>query len=271
LEERFMSRTFTGVLALLLVMPALAAQDDTKKKPREDQPQPPEEQYKALQKEYQTAQQEYSKAMRAAQTNEERQKVFADKYPKPQAFAARFLELAQKNPKSPVAVDALIWVSTNAGYTVEGAKAVDLLFQEHITSDKLGPACQSLVYSQSKSAEKNLRAALEKNPHKEVQGRACFSLAQYLKNHSERGSGAGSKKQSEEAERLFEQVVEKYADLKHYRGTLGEAAKGVLFEIRNLSIGKPVPEIEGEDIDGKKFKISDYRGKVVMLDFWGHW
>ena len=39
----------------------------------------------------------------------------------------------------------------------------------------------------------------------------------------------------------------------------------------NLSIGKEAPEIEGEDIDGNKFKLSDYRGKVVVLDFWGHW
>jgi hypothetical protein len=36
-------------------------------------------------------------------------------------------------------------------------------------------------------------------------------------------------------------------------------------------VGQPAPEIDGEDIDGKKFKLSDYRGKVVLLDFWGHW
>ena len=35
--------------------------------------------------------------------------------------------------------------------------------------------------------------------------------------------------------------------------------------------GQEAPEIEGEDIDGKKFKLSEYRGKVVVLDFWGHW
>ncbi len=38
-----------------------------------------------------------------------------------------------------------------------------------------------------------------------------------------------------------------------------------------LSIGKVAPEIEAEDIDGVKFKLSDYRGKVVVLDFWGDW
>lgn len=36
-------------------------------------------------------------------------------------------------------------------------------------------------------------------------------------------------------------------------------------------IGKALPEIEGVDTDGKRFKISDYRGKVVMIDFWGDW
>jgi predicted Zn finger-like uncharacterized protein len=39
----------------------------------------------------------------------------------------------------------------------------------------------------------------------------------------------------------------------------------------NLSVGKVAPDIEGEDIDGQKFKLSDYRGKVVVLDFWGNW
>jgi hypothetical protein len=33
----------------------------------------------------------------------------------------------------------------------------------------------------------------------------------------------------------------------------------------------PAPEIEGTDQDGKSFKLSDYRGKVVLLDFWGNW
>ena len=36
-------------------------------------------------------------------------------------------------------------------------------------------------------------------------------------------------------------------------------------------VDAPAPEIEGEDVDGKKFKLSDYRGKVVMIDFWGDW
>lgn len=38
-----------------------------------------------------------------------------------------------------------------------------------------------------------------------------------------------------------------------------------------FDIGNLAPDIEGEDTDGRPFKLSDYRGKVVVLDFWGHW
>lgn len=36
-------------------------------------------------------------------------------------------------------------------------------------------------------------------------------------------------------------------------------------------VNQNAPEISGEDVDGKEFKLSDYRGKVVVLDFWGFW
>ena len=38
-----------------------------------------------------------------------------------------------------------------------------------------------------------------------------------------------------------------------------------------LEVGNMAMEIDGEDIDGQPFKLSDYRGKVVVLDFWGNW
>ncbi len=38
-----------------------------------------------------------------------------------------------------------------------------------------------------------------------------------------------------------------------------------------LAKGKPAPEVVGQDVDGKTFRLSDYRGKVVMLDYWATW
>lgn len=36
-------------------------------------------------------------------------------------------------------------------------------------------------------------------------------------------------------------------------------------------VGQEAPEITGVDLDGVEFNLSDYRGKVVLLDFWGDW
>ena len=53
--------------------------------------------------------------------------------------------------------------------------------------------------------------------------------------------------------------------------TYGEVATHGLYELKNLNVGDVAPEISGEDLDGVAFNLSDYRGKVVLLDFWGHW
>ena len=95
-----------------------------------------------------------------------------------------------------------------------------------------------------------------------------------------------------EAERLLERVVRDFADvrqpmfladgpgnirLSRYASpeakpkTYGALAEAALFELRNLAVGKPAPEIEGEDVDGRRFKLSDHRGKVIVLTFSGNW
>jgi peroxiredoxin len=41
--------------------------------------------------------------------------------------------------------------------------------------------------------------------------------------------------------------------------------------ITTFTIGKIAPEIVGADLDGREFRLSDYRGKVVVLMFGGDW
>jgi cytochrome oxidase Cu insertion factor (SCO1/SenC/PrrC family) len=74
-----------------------------------------------------------------------------------------------------------------------------------------------------------------------------------------------------EAEAVFAQALEKFGDVTlSGGGQVAERAEAELFEIRNLRVGKEAPDIEGEDQDGNVFKLSDYRGKVVLLDFWSY-
>jgi cytochrome oxidase Cu insertion factor (SCO1/SenC/PrrC family) len=74
-----------------------------------------------------------------------------------------------------------------------------------------------------------------------------------------------------ESEALFEVAAEQYSGIQLPDGeTVGERARAELFEIRHLRVGVVAPEIEGEDQHGQTFRLSEYRGKVVLLDFWSH-
>jgi hypothetical protein len=75
-----------------------------------------------------------------------------------------------------------------------------------------------------------------------------------------------------EVEIILEQAATKYSDVKMpYGGSVGEQAEAELFEIRHLTVGKKALDIEGQDQDGKQFKLSDYRGRVVLLYFWSEY
>ena len=77
---------------------------------------------------------------------------------------------------------------------------------------------------------------------------------------------------TKEAEAVFERSIEKYGDVKvPYGDTVAAKAKTELHGIRRLAVGKEAPAMEGRDQEGKEFKLSDYRGQVVMLYFWSQY
>jgi hypothetical protein len=282
---------------LILVICGLAAAQDAGK----DKSATPAEQYQAVLKEFQGAAYAYFQAT----TEEERQVIVA----RADKATTRCFELVEKNPSAPFALDALTqvvtqeyWLNTHTSHPGWGeesrqAKAIALLLRDHLDSDKLGETCRRVRYGFRQECETFLRTVLEKNPHREVQGAACLRLAQFLADRptkldllkdqpdlAKRYEGLYGEeymnalvrqdrsKLMHEAEALYERAIEKYADVKlPYDETVGEQAKTELFDLRHLAVGKQAPEIEGEDQDAKHFKLSDYRGKVVLLYFWSEY
>lgn len=284
-----------AVLAtLLLASPVVRANDDEKKKAASDQSA--SARFAEIQKERREAMNTFSVAYAKAKTAQEKNRVFTELYPKPEKFAKSYMDLAKEHPKDPAAVKALVEVVTLARNGELFAEALDVLKKQHVKAEEIGQVCQRLVYSPGDDTEKFLRQVLKENPHHNAQGLACYSLARYRKQLVAMARYVESQPQiaksyeqaygkefmarlktmepeklHQEVETLFERVAEEFADVKSFRGTLGESAKRELFEIRHLAIGREAPDIEGEDVDGVAFKLSDYRGKVVVIDFWGDW
>jgi AhpC/TSA family len=259
------------------------------------------QQYESLRKEY-----DKSSSSGRPLTDAERIKFVGHAYQHRYALAPQFLELAEKHPNDPIALDALmqaVWQVNGTPWPVElvgedraRGRAFQLILRDHIQSDRLGPLCQRVSYGFCKEYETFLRAVLAKNPHRTVQATACLSLGQYLNNRLQRidlcrerpdlakefsalfGKEyfAELQRQDRESalkdiEAVFEQAAQRFGDVRlPGGGTIGERARAELSGNRNVSVGKLAPEIEGEDQDGKRFKLSDYRGKVVLLDFWSY-
>jgi len=154
-------------------------------------------------------------------------------------------------------IDAASWLAQNRGFS---DVVSDLIAKHHARSESEGFA-MLLVYSRYRP-DPGMMPLLTKvraeHPNKSFQSLAAFSLS-------------NSAKESQEKEALLEEAEAKIGDFVFNNRPIKPMIMGELFEMRNLSIGQVAPEIEGEDIDGVAFKLSDYRGKVVVLDFWGHW
>ncbi len=157
----------------------------------------------------------------------------------------------------------------------------------------------------TRSAEDLLQSVLEQNPYREIRGHACYWLAEMLAFRAlvlrtrpvETPStyamwlqrlGAENADQflkqdpgavQHRAARLYDRLIEEFDgivpdDFRLERPpmllgraavSLSDVARVRLDAIHRLSPGKPAPEIEGSDLDGQPMKLSDSRGKVVVL------
>jgi len=261
----------------------------------------PAEQYQAIAKQFNAE----GFALRQAKNDEEREQAVG----RAEKLTLQLLDLAEKHPQDPAAMDALvqavnqeIWMENNSSHPTWGpnspeVRAIAILLRNHVQSDRAAEACRRMSYGFRKECEKFLRKVLKDNPHREVRGLAGLRLAQFLNGRlqrlelvkerpemAKRYEGLFGKEYLaalqqqdraaaiKEVETIFEQAAEQYTDVKvPFGGTVGEKAKSELYEIRHLAVGKPAPEIEGEDQDSKPFKLSDYRGKVVLLYFWSEY
>jgi thiol-disulfide isomerase/thioredoxin len=269
-------------------------------------PEPARDRYELLLKQYGSAKEALAKASKEAGDKQapEKLKLVQERESQLSAFAGRFLTLASEHPDEPVAFDALATVVSERITLDDEVAAVGLLVKHHVRDKRLAPLCTTRLRYLSRSpswpeAESCLRELIEKSPHPEVKANACFSLAILIEDKAKfarylgRKPGGGSnqvffkamlgegglkrlqgsdpERLDDEAAHLYRRIIEQYPDASDASGNLAKQAGGRMFAIRNLGIGKVAPDIVSQDLDGKPMKLSDFRGKVVVLNFWATW
>ncbi|HJP01847.1 MAG TPA: hypothetical protein QF764_08795 [Planctomycetota bacterium] len=248
----------------------------------------------ALEAAFDQAMVKFTALYRAARTDEARDELFETSYPRAADWFERFMELAREDPGSPVALQAMLWVLRQRPEGEMHETVVAALFAGHIESEEMAGVCR-LFERRMLDGARALTALIERSPHAAVRGHAHLSLAknqfviaEAAERYGTRGREQAVARYGEEgadllkaadpdarralAERRLELVVAEYGEHPHaWEGTLGARAGAILFELRRLQVGHLAPDIEGKDADGVTFKLSGHRGKVTVIDFWGHW
>ncbi|MBI3920059.1 MAG: redoxin domain-containing protein [Armatimonadetes bacterium] len=213
---------------------------------------------------------EYEKAQKAISANTKLSGDVQERRTKETArkFIPRFNALAQQATVSETGTDALFWVM-GLGRTAEDSRAIDsaleALAQAHAASPRMAELLDTLIRDEGMRGRdiflRVLGAVKERGANADLKSRALFHFAYqtYLK-------GGTEAKGKTEARGLFGELIKDYPTSKYAR-----YAEGFIFDVENLQVGMMAPDFEATDHEGKSFKLTDYRGKVVMLEFWGFW
>jgi thiol-disulfide isomerase/thioredoxin len=261
-----MRQLLAGVLGFALLAPAWA--DD---KPKADAPAPKaktaKEEIEAIAEDFQKEMGTLQKEFKAAKTQEEKEKI-RDKALNHVSvdFAKKMLAVAVAHPKDPAVIDALEFVCAAPGEPAGALvpEAVKILLRDFPGAEQLGMICQAL--KQRDDGEKLIREIRTKSTNKSVQLQAGYFLAEALREKDE-----PTEADTKEAEALLTEFIAGAKTQKDISPRMVSEAESALKELQVFAVGKTAPAAESKDLDDKAVKLADYKGKVVVLDFWATW
>jgi len=261
------------MLALSIATPTLGVAQE-KEAGEKESAQPDQsisQQLSDIQSELSEAVSSLSEKYAGAESAKELKAVIADRRAIEKTLVDKAIEITRKRDSERANIRTLGWY---LGKQVKGDARKAILNEvekKYLKSKDLTSLLSEIekIKSPGSDVEAMLRLILKKNKDDRVKGITSYSLASLLEKAIPRNKKE-QEKFNTEVESLLNDCVANHSGVKFNRSTLGALAEGKL-AIMNLKVGKIAPEIKGVDLDGQEFKLSDYRGKVVVIDFWGDW
>jgi thiol-disulfide isomerase/thioredoxin len=276
-----MRYVLSSLLLLIPAVPALRA---------DDKPTKAAEEFRSLKKECSDAQHKFKEAAKKLEMNDDpaKQKALEKQFEHVQTefakgnFAKRFLDIARKNSEDPVAVEAINQALRNCqgpeGPDGVWPKAIALLQKDFVKSADLKPVMRVLAGSGDDLSIQFLRDVLEKNPNHAAQAHAARGLRDIAEDDAQTATDLKedremrSKLEKEKGKEFVAQLIAKGPKARAEKKEMDKLLKSKYSDvIPDLSVGQKMPEAVSEDLEGKKVKLSDLKGKVIVLDFWATW
>jgi peroxiredoxin len=214
--------------------------------------------------EYQQQMGAWQAEVAAAQSMEQMSLALAKK-PDVNEYKKRMIKVVGSELNKPWSLKYAGWLLAN---TPLGNKDIQFIMDYankfHMDAPDLGTFCYSVALSKQPVLPKKLfiEKALNKIADPKQEGVAAISLAIVLSEMGDSAVNNGRRLS------LVKEAIIKSADQRIGGTTVGDIAMEMVHRLKNLSKGSLAPEISGFNSSGAPVKLSQYRGKVVMLVFW---
>jgi len=192
--------------------------------------------------------------------------------------AEKAIAIANGGPADDAGFAAAQFIVLSAAKVGGGGKDVEaaaaLLAEHHAASPKLKDVLIPAMRLGT-AGDKLLRAVIEKGADEEMKATASFLRGYRISQEID--DEEDEKKVNlmvADAKILIEKAMKEAPEARLGSGKLAELARKELdnlHAITTLAIGKPAPEVESLTLEGKSVKLSEYKGKVVLLDIWATW
>jgi thiol-disulfide isomerase/thioredoxin len=195
------------------------------------------------------------------------------------SFGSQLVELGEKEAGKDAGFQAFlaaIVVVRDADVGLIGdvvARASKHLTTEHATDAGMGKVARLAAPIVHPTVRRLLQTVLDKSPQREDRGLAAYALVENLRAERDQSSESTALKRVDRQIAALRKRIDKdgLSTVSIDGQPLEDALKALAGSKVQPSVGSLAPEIVGKDLAGNRLKLSDYRGKVVMLEFWAGW
>lgn len=213
--------------------------------------------------------------LQVAPNAEERQKI-AEERPDTAAAAKKMWAVIQPNLAEDWTVEPAAWLlrissglmmqdeTGNVKPVMAGAgQAIrEAVVKHHLASKSLAPLCLALVTTNDPGSLPLLERIEKENPDNKIQGVAALAIAMLLKDLSDEPEVMRRRLT------MLRKAIIESSEIEINGVTVAKMAEDELYIIQYLSKGREAPDLVGTGSGGQPMRLSDHKGKVVVLLFW---
>ena len=201
-------------------------------------------------------------------------------------YRKRLIQLAEDHPGSPTACQAIcqaafllvrddeLPVRLDRSSDDDLLKILAIANQSHVADQAGYELSLALMHLASHDVVEYQKRVLDQTPLEAAKGVTCYSLTTNLAAIDGVAATLDPPSRAHhraEQRALIRRALEEFGQVPVRGGKLEALAEPMLKRIEHLSVGSMAQNIAGTDLEGVPMSLDDFRGRVVLLEFWADW